>query len=193
MDASALLQAIGPVPNSQGLTGSRAAAPFTPRILRAPARVRLATLAREAAQHCLVRPRCEEFYAGGDGPILSRELLALLTFSYGTRLYLFERIYDTSNGGILCRSLIQPFPHPSTLRAFRKMERPAVVSSLETFLESVSNVLGAEPDELAHAEDWLETVGMDCRPTHFNRETLRKKVEERVNQATWTDRMVLDY
>ncbi|MEQ1843471.1 MAG: hypothetical protein ABL994_23940 [Verrucomicrobiales bacterium] len=73
------------------------------------------------------------------------------------------------------------------------MERPAVVSALETFLESVSTVLSSEPEEQAHAQEWMETVGLDFSPEHFNRETLHKAVEDRVNQATWIDRMLSDF
>lgn len=193
MDASALLKETGPLLDSGRLADLRGSNTFTPQILRAPARVRLATVAREAAATCPVRPRVEEFFYEGEGPILSRELLGLLTFSYGTKLYTFERIYDSSRGGVLSRSLIDPLPHPSTLRAFRRLERPAVVSALETFFESVATLLAHETEEEEHAAEWLETVGLDCRPSKFDKDSLNKIVTERVNQATWIDRMMMDY
>lgn len=196
MDATALLG--DPViPNeNQAIPSGQSDQGFQPDILRVPPRVRLVQLARQAAQETLPRVRSSDFSFRGDGPFSSAEILAILTFSYGTGSYTLERIYDALRNDVLYRSFIgQEKPHPETIRAFRRQQREPLKESLKRFFELARLARDEEATSVAEAPEtcpWSEALHLpgtlpDCD------ERLQRLIDERVNQATWIDRMMLDY
>ncbi len=158
-----------------------------------PPRVRLAHLAREAARTCTERPCTQEFQLVEDGPFPSVEILALLTFSYGTGVFPVDRISHLARTDVLYLSLIGTTPPaPDTLRAFRRLERIAVASALGRFFALIASTCEEESQPAPALEEW-RTVLKLAHPLPRCEATLGRLVRERVNQATWIDRMLLDY
>ena len=198
MDATALL-GDSVIPNENlVLRNGQPDQGFQPDILRVPPRVRLVQLARQAAHETLPRVQASDFSFRGDGPFSTAEILAILTFSYGTGSYTLERISDALRNDVLYRSFIgQQKPHPETIRAFRRQQREPLKESLKRFFELARHARDEEstPESdasTATACPWSEALQLpgalpDCE------ERLQRLVDERVNQATWIDRMMLDY
>ena len=167
---------------------------FVPEVLRAPPRVRLAHFAKEAALHCEVQPRAPYFNFQGDGPHSSRELLGLLTFSYGTGVMTVERIYGSLVEDILFHSFLGGAkPHPSSVRAFRRLERAALVSSLTRFLEMSFDGLRESSVDQAEQSVWLRALALPHPPAQVDCLKPDELVQDRINQATWVDRMLMDF
>lgn len=167
---------------------------FQPQILRAPPKVQLAGLARESARSCPVQPQTTQFSFQGEGPFHSHELLSLLTLSYATRLFTLERIYESLRDEIIFRGLLSTsVPHPTTVRAFRRQERASLVSSLETFFQRFFSLTDEDTDDSDQLKAWTLAVGF--KSSTFAREPsdVRRMVIDRINQATWTDKMLLDF
>ena len=164
-----------------------------PKMDSPPPRVRLAQLAREAAGSCVEKPCANEFQYRGDGPYLSRELLSVLTFSYGTGVFTLERIDELMQKDVLYFSLIgHKVPKPETLRGFRRLERLALTSSLGKFFELSATACQEHASNPVEHEPWLEVLKL-TRPIPRCTHSLGRLVRERVNQATWIDKMLLDY
>jgi hypothetical protein len=154
--------------------------------------VRLTLIAREAARTCVERPCTEQFTKSGDGPYCSLELLALLTFNYGTGVFPIDRICHRARTEVLCATLItRAVPGPETLRAFRRLERIAVSSCLERFFDLAADACHPEVTNAVGAAQWTEALQLP-RPPVRGAGGLDRLVRERINQATWTDRMLLD-
>lgn len=174
-------------------------------ILHAPPRVRLAQLARESAASCAVQPEVEQFVFHGDGPFRSHELLSVLIFSYGTGVYTLERILESMREDILYHSFIgRSLPDSNTLRAFRRKERPSVISGLTRFFELVAQSVSASAPEPPTSKsdrsraatpktaDWLQALA-ERKEIPKEPDQLQKFVMERIQLATWTDQMLLDF
>lgn len=196
MDATALL-GDSVVPNDNlAIRSGQPDQGFQPDILRVPPRVRLVQLARQAALETLPRVRASNFSFRGDGPFPSVEILAILTFSYGTGSYTLERISDALRNDVLyCSFIGHQKPHPETIRAFRRQQREPLKECLKRFFELARQARDDEatPDaDSTAACPWGEALQLpgtlpDCA------DRLQRLVDERVNQATWIDRMMLDY
>lgn len=178
-------------PSRSELKGS-----FEPKLVQPPPRVLLAQLAREAAVASTPELTGRPFTHRDDGPHCRTELLAVLIFSYGTGLYTLERICDAIQKDVLFRSLIGPnAPYPDSIRAFRRQERTALKAGLKRFFELASARRQEHLDCSTYPAEcsWLKALRMH-HPLPNRPETLEKLVVDRVNQATWTDRMMmLDY
>jgi hypothetical protein len=168
---------------------------FEPQVLPPPPRIRLAHLAREAATRSLEALIQRQYNHRDDGPHCGAELLAVLTFSYGTGIYTLERICEALRNDVLFCSLIgRRHPYPDTIRAFRRQERTALRSSLRMFFQMASELRREHTHPEMPAEEcaWLKALRLyDPLPTQPD--SLEKLVNDRVNQATWIDRMMLDY
>ncbi|MBI1841127.1 MAG: hypothetical protein HYR88_09780 [Verrucomicrobia bacterium] len=194
MDAAAIPTEPELTLDSPTLRATRGQSSFEPQILRAPPKVRLAGLARESAARCAIQPRVTHFHYQGDGPFISRELLALLTLSYATRLFTLERIYEALREEIVFQGLLSTsLPHPSTARAFRRLERPSLVSSMECFFELFTGLLAREPGDPDQMRAWMGAVGLKSDAPLRSPLEVERMVVDRVNQATWTDKMLLDF
>jgi hypothetical protein len=167
---------------------------FVPEVLEAPPRVRLAHFAKEAVLGSLIQPRAPQFHSQGDGPHSSRDLLGLLTFSYGTGVMTVERIYGLLDSDILFQSFLHgPKPHPGTVRAFRRVERAALVSSLSRFFEMSFEVLRESSSDQTTRTSWTRALALSNPLPSVDSTATAELVQDRINQATWVDRMLMDF